>query len=808
MIKSYFKIAWRNMQRNKSHVVINIAGLSVGIAASILIFIVLQFELSYDSFQPNYNRIYRVVTNTVHEDGTEAWNPGIPVPAYEALKNDIPQIEKIAAIQEQSGRQVTVLGDNVNMDVSKSKKFIEEGNIVFTQPDFFDIFQVKWLAGNGQGLTDPGNAVVDRSTALKYFGTDNNVVGKYLLVDNALTLQVTGVIEDMPENSDFPVKIFASYKAFTSYPDLFGYNPGWGSLSSNHQVFVLLPAHTSAASLEGQFANFEKKYYNENRHGRRFQVLQPLSDLHFNARYSTMGDHSTSKPILWTLAFIGILIIVMASINFVNLSTAQAAGRSKEVGIKKVLGSSRGQLIGQAMSETFLVVFLALLVGVAIAWLTLPWLHHVASVPATLSLFNSKSVLLMGLLLLVVTILSGAYPAMVLSGFRPILALKNKINAANIGGVSLRRALVITQFGISQMLIIGTIIAVSQMNYVRNADLGFDKEAWLLPAYSDSLNLSRMQPIKQALLKNPDIINVSFASDEASSDNNWSGNFAFNNKATDELFPLFLKYGDADYVNTFGLQLAAGRNYRQSDTANEYIVNESLVRKLGFASPEDIVGKNLRMGGGSWYPIVGVVKDFKTNSLRDEVKPLAISSQKNYTYTMAVKLRTDQLSKTTAAVQGLWERTYPEFAFTAHFADETIERFYRQETQLTLLYKIFAGIAIFISCLGLYGLVSYMAVQKTKEIGIRKVLGASVQSIVIMFSREFTLLIVVASLIAVPVAWYVMNEWLSNFVFRIEIGVWIFVVAVFASLVIAWVTVGYRAFRAALANPVKSLRTE
>ncbi len=358
------------------------------------------------------------------------------------------------------------------------------------------------------------------------------------------------------------------------------------------------------------------------------------------------------------------------------------------------------------------------------------------------------------------------------------------------------------------MLIIGTIVAVSQMNFVRNADLGFNREGiMMLPAYSDSANQPKMRALKQQLLQNPAIVSVSFGSDEASSDNNWASNFAFDHK-NDETYAVFHKYGDEDYIKTYGLQLIAGRNYVGSDTLREIVINETLVKKLGLKNPAEAVGKDLRIGGSVWLPVVGVVKDFKTNSLKEDVKPLTIASRTDFYYTLAVKLRTNNLSLVTAQVKKIWEQTYPQYAYTSHFVDETIERFYRQETQLALLYKIFAMIAIFISCLGLYGLVSFMAAQKTKEVGIRKVLGASVKSIVIMFSKEFTFLISIAFIIAVPVAWYFMNNWLQNFVYRIHLGVGVFILAIVLSLVIAWVTVGYRALRAALANPVQSLRTE
>lgn len=809
MFSNYLKTAWRNLLRNKVHSVINISGLAVGIAACLLIFIVVHFELSYDTFQKNYSNIYRIVTTENHRDGSVDRNPGIPCPAYDALKADFPQFEKVVPVASSSDNLITVLGRDPNTDVAASKKFVEETNIIFTVPAYFDMFNATWLSGNATSLKDPGNVVLNKKSAEKYFGSWKNAEGRFIKLDNTVLLKVSGIVEDAPLNSDMNMAMFISYESFKTNPGNFGYSTEWGSLSSNHQIFILLPANVSAANIQSQMPAFVKKYYKQD-DARKVQVLQPFGDIHFDAGYGSLGDHSTDKNVLWTLAFIGGLIIVMASINFINLSTAQAVGRSKEVGIRKVLGSKRGQLIMQVMGETFLIVLFSLVLAVTLAKITMPYLSNVASVPENIPLISADAVIFLVIILLTVTVLSGIYPAMIVSGFKPVMALKSKITSANIGGISLRRILVITQFAISQILIIGTIVAVSQMNHVRNADLGFNKEALLiLPAQTDSINLARMEPLRQQLLQNPGVLNVSFCSDEVSSNNDWSSNFAFDNKK-DEDFPVFHKFGDAEYLKTYGVKLIAGRNYVASDTMNEFVINETLLHKLGITDPQKVIGKNIRIGSGQWLPVVGVVKDFKTNSLKDGTKPLTIAARKQFYFTIAVKINTANLSATTAQIQKLWEKTYPEYAFTSHFADDTIENFYRQENQLSLLYKIFAGIAIFISCLGLYGLVSFMAAQKTKEVGIRKVLGASVGNIVVMFSKEFTVLIGIAFIIAVPVAWYYMNSWLQNFEGpnRINIGIGVFLLAIFVSLIIAWITVGYKAVRAALANPVKSLRSE
>jgi ABC-type antimicrobial peptide transport system permease subunit len=406
------------------------------------------------------------------------------------------------------------------------------------------------------------------------------------------------------------------------------------------------------------------------------------------------------------------------------------------------------------------------------------------------------------------TILSGLYPALIILGYNPSLALKNKITSANIGGISLRRGLVVLQFSISQILLIGTIVAISQMNFVNQADLGFNKEALLLiSANTDSVILSKMPAFKQQLLSLHSVKSVSFTSDAPSSDNNWSTNFAFNHKA-DEPYQVSLKFGDEDYLKTFELQLAAGRFYNKSDTMNEVVINETLLHKLSLKNPQEAIGKDIRLGGQRWKKVVGVVKDFKDHSLKKAVAPILLAENHTAYWVIAVKINSHNIPQAQAAIQKVWDGFFPEYAYTSSFMDENIAKFYEQEEQLELLYKIFAGIAIFISCLGLYGLVSFMAAQKTKETGIRKVLGASVMNIVYLFSKEFTILILTAFAIAVPVGYYMMNSWLANFAFRIRISIWIFVLAILASVVIAWITVGYRAIKAAVANPVKSLRTE
>ncbi|HXL57583.1 MAG TPA: FtsX-like permease family protein, partial [Chitinophagaceae bacterium] len=573
--------------------------------------------------------------------------------------------------------------------------------------------------------------------------------------------------------------------------------------------FMLLPATESADKINVQLKQFSKKNYAKKNQGiTRWNSLQPLSDVHFDDRFGNLGDHVTSKSTLLTLSLIAVFIIIMACINFINLATAQAVNRSKEIGIRKVLGSNRWNLFWQMMGETAIIVVASLILAIALADICLPFIKHIDSINEPLSIFTTQTILFLIGISVVVTIFSGLYPSLIVSGFSPMLALKNKITSATIGGISLRRGLVITQFAISQVLIIGTIVAISQMNFVRNADLGFNKEAvLLLNANADSAFISRESAFKRSLLQLPGVQAASFSSDVPSSDNNWGTNFSFNHQP-DEDFSLYYKCADEDYFKTFGLQFAAGHGYGAGDSVNDVVINETLLKKLGLKNAGEAIGKQIRMGRDDWKNIIGVVKDFKTNSLREETRPTLIKPKKRFYTVTSVKIKSSNLAQTKDAIEKTWDKYYPEYANTSSFMDENINNFYRQEDQLSLLYKIFAGIAIFISCLGLYGLVSFMAVQRTKGVGIRKVLGASVANIVYLFSKEFTLLIIIAFVIAAPLAWYMMNSWLENFHYRIQMSIGVFVLAVFLSVVIALITVGYKSLRAAMANPVKSLRTE
>jgi ABC-type antimicrobial peptide transport system permease subunit len=805
MIQTYFKTAFRNLLRHRKHAILNILGLGVAMAACIIVFLVIQFEYSHEKHLKGYDEVYQLVTRDTDADG-EHFTSGMPFPTTAFLRKDYPQYQ-FAQLMQDYGVQITVRGAAGGKD--SDKKFWEEEGIFYGEPELMEMFEVKFLSGTAAVLKDVNSVVICRSLADKYFGNWQQAIGRRMVNSNAnFDLQVAGVFEDVPANSDFPFKMVASYAGFVAHNGNGWQIDDWGSNTSNHQVYVKIPKHTNTAAIDRQLALFEKKYNTANRDTKRIHFLQPLKNIHFDERFGHNGDHVTSKTSLYTLGFIGLLIILMACINFVNLSTALAVTRSKEVGIRKVMGGSKKQLKMQVFTETAAIVLIAAFIAVALAWIALPYVKNIMIVQSDLRLFNTGSLIFMLITTLFTIFLSGLYPAFIMGRFKPVEAIKNKINTSKVGSVSLRRVLVVLQFAFSQIFVIAAIIAISQMNFVRKADLGFNKESvLLLNMNSDSVTRSRHAAFKDELLARSDVKQVSFCFDAPSSDNSWQSNFAFD-KMEDREFAVQLKMADENYLNTYGLELVAGKFYGQSDTVREYVVNETLLKKVGVTNPRDAIGKMFRIGGGVPKPVVGVVKDFKQQSLRDAVLPIVLLPRLRYYQAAGIKLVSGNLGKSRDEIKLLWDKFFPEYVYYPSFLDENINRYYQQEERLSMMYKVYALLAIFISSLGLYGLVSFMVVQKTKEVGIRKVLGASVKSILYLFSKEFTILITVAFLLAAPAAWYIMNNWLKNFAYRIEIGAGVFVIAIIVSILVAWATVGYKAFRAAVANPVKSLRAE
>src|SRR5260221_821315 len=633
MIKNYFKTAFRNLKRNKSYAIINVLGLAIGIAASLMIFLVIQFETSFHNFHKKKNSIYRLGTEFHTQDGVN-YSDGIAFPAAPALRIDFPQLKEVAAIFRQGGQ---ITAENGNTQLKK----LNEDNFYYAEPEFFKMFDFGWLAGDAKTCwKDPNSVVLTQATAEKYFGDWKSAVGKTIKYENKTLYKITGILKNIPPNSDFPLSIVASYTALQN--TYIKQNlKDWVSTFGGAYTFVVLPPGLSPQKFNTQLKAFAKKY-KPAEYSKDAYVMQPLSEIHYDDRFGNFRGHTFSHSLIKALALIGIFLLLIACVNFVNLATAQAVNRSKEVGIRKVLGSNRPQLAFQFLGETALITITAVVIAIGIAESALPFLNRLLEVKMSMNfIFNPWLILFVLSVVILVTFLSGIYPAIILSGFNPVTALKSKITSKMAGGISLRRALVVLQFAIAQILIIGMLIVVSQMNFFRNASLGFDKAAIInVPVPGDSINHTKINYMRDRLIANTDIKNVSFSFTSPSSESNWNSDFKFNHAAKTTNFSANLKWADPDYFRTYNLHFVAGHAYEPSDTVREFVVNETMLRKLGIRNPQDAIGKEINFwDGGKVANIVGVIRDFNSYSLRQPMAPVVLSTWKDVYQTINIKIK-------------------------------------------------------------------------------------------------------------------------------------------------------------------------
>ncbi len=815
MLKNYFTIAWRNLYRKKAYSLINTAGLAVGIACALLIFLIVHYELSYDDFQTKKDNIYRVVTTYTNYSNGEVTGhqSASPIPLANALRSDFPQLQQVAEVWNIGGAQIHI--PIPGKDLADERRVKVSEGIFFVEPSLFSIFDYHWMAGNAKRLTEPNTVVINQTLAGKFFGNWKEALGQTIQMwSYRIPLQVVGVYRDLPQNTDLEVSMGASYATFRNINGAWGMENNWQRMSWSSQCFVLLPKKENAARFQPLLSSFVKKYYplSNETDGQKLKTtlsFQPLNSMHLSEDFSTYKGDALSHKELWSLACIGFFLLLVACVNFINLATAQSITRAKEIGVRKVLGGSRLHLFSQFLQETAVITFISLLLGCLLAQLALPFINDLVHKPLSLSVIQSPSILFFLLLLcVVVTLLSGFYPGIILSGFRPIQALKSKITTTGKSGISVRRGLVVFQFVIAQFLLIGTIVIVQQMQFFRKQPLGFNQNAVaMVDMPSDSTDKLKYNYLKTKMLSIPGVSAASFCMTAPVAYGMYYQPFYFNDEAVKKDFNINLVEADTDYIKTFEIGMLAGRLPYATDSVRELLVNETLVKKLGFTSLTKIIGKTILFDSVK-LPIVGVMHDFSNKSLKEAAEPLAISTYFEAPATLAVRINPSSIKTTMDEMQKTFSATYPTYIYNVHFVDEEVNQFYTSEVLASQLFTMAAALAIFISCLGLYGLVSFMAAQKTKEVGIRKVLGASVQSIVYLFSKEFTILICVAFLIAAPVGYYFMHQWLSGFYNHINISWMVFAIVIFCSVLVAWITVGYKAIKAAVANPVKSLRTE
>lgn len=819
MLKNYFKTAFRSLIRKKNYAIINIAGLAVGIAVCMIIFIIIQYQTSFDNFHEKKDNVYRVLTESHHADaGTITYGKNVPFPMPKALKTSFPQLEEIAPVYASHNDELQVVDNNG----TAVKNFKEQSGVFYTSPSFFSMFNFPLLAGSYESLKDPNNVLLTKEIAATYFGDWKTAMGKTIKIKGyysmgaglfqfpATALKVSGILATIPANTDFQLKLVVAYGTDFTGDKEYGFEqPGWNGTAPDFGCYVQLPSSISADNFNQQLSTYARKVQSAD--NKDNYIIQPLSAVHYDAAAGNYSNKIISHELINVLWLIAAFILLIACTNFINLSTAQAVNRAREVGVRKVLGSNKWQLQIQFIIETFLIVTIAVLIAAGITLLALPSVNRLLELSISINILTSPSVLLFLLsVTIVVTVLAGFYPSIVLSRFNPVNALKSKLTVNATKGISLRRGLVVFQFVIAQALIIGTLIIVQQMNYFMSQPLGFDKEAILnVPYRPDSTGGTLTDYLKQQLLANG-VQAVSFNSNSpVEDDNNMFSTFKFNHAQRDEDFQAIVKFADHDYVPTYKLQLIAGRNLKPSGPTTEFVVNESFVKNLGLSKPEDILNKEISiMGGLIKCPVVGVLKDFNDRSLRQTLAPLMIATNSTMYRQASIKLSTANMAASMQSIKKIWEQTFPDYVYEYRFLDDKIESFYKQENQLAQLYKIFATIAIFLSCLGLYGLASFMAVQRIKEVGIRKVLGATAGNIVYLFSKEFIILIVIAFVIATPIAWYYMHQWLQDYSYRINISWWLFAAGGLGAFIIALATVSFQAIKAAVAKPVKSLRTE
>ena len=799
MLKNYLKTLTRTLLRDKISTSINVAGLMLGVTSCVILFLILKDGASYDKHHKNFNRIYRVVSQS-KENGRITFTQGIPPALPEAFRNDFHAAEDVVFT---SYRRSSLIA--VEQPDGTFKKYEEPKGLVITEPSFFKVFDRKMLIGDAaKGIDEPNEAIISHQWAVKYFQSDQNAVGKIIRYEDR-DYSVRGVMEDYPSTTDLPFDLMLSY--VTSKASFDG--AGWGGVSDNDNCYFVLKDGENILKLKSLIPGFVAKYKGEgdDNSGEGTFLIQPLREVHTDTRF---GNYNKRMPPAAKISFtvIGVFLMLMACINFINLTTAEAVRRTKEVGIRKALGSSRGQLILKFTGETFVVTALSVALSLGLLQLLLIPINSFMDMALVTDFGDYRMWLFLITITIAVSSFSGIYPAFAISRFKPVEVLKGQLNIKDTSGFNLRRCLVVMQFFISQLFLIGTIVVFEQMDFMEEQDLGFRKDAIItvpIPERSDAADKTKMRAFKNEVVRLSGAKAATLNYSPPSSAGVLSTGFKVLEKA--EELSTQVKQVDGDYLDLFGIKVLAGSKLADVDTMAGFVVNEKLVQIAGYTQNEDIVGKEIDFWGKK-LPVIGVVKDFNTRSLSKPIEPVILTNDMGGYGNLSIQLSPKDMQATIKQIQTLWEAAYPEYIFKYEFLDEQVSNLYRGERKMSQLVTVFSFVAIFIGCLGLFGLISFMSNQKTKEVGIRKVLGASVESIVILFSKEFIKLILIGFVLAAPVSALIMNEFLKEFAYRIDLDPLIFMAALCFTFIIAIATVGFKSLRAAGADPVKCLRTE
>ncbi len=811
MTGSYFKMAKRSLLANKGTTTINVLGLVIGIASALAIISIVRFELSFDTFHTNYKNIYRMVR--VSGADLSEFRTGIPYAVPPAMK-DISSIRKMTKLEYLRGASVDVLG----ADSKFEREFVEEDGVVTVEPEFFDVIDfaespIKWISGDPKtSLSEPGSLVVTRTIAKKYFG-DESPIGRTLRFQKAFDFKITGVIDDFPSNTDFPFRMLVSY---SSMPLLFKERMSdWVSVNDGHAVYVVLHDGVDVKDVEAQIAKLHAANVGKDLSEYRHYFLQPLREVHFDPDFGTFSRRTITHETVLALQLIALCLLAVGCINYVNLSTAQSTLRSKEIGMRKIMGSSQKNLIAQFLVETLIIVLIAAFAALGLVAVVMPSLVSMLGLHVEINFLDSFLWITLASIIAAVTICAGLYPALLVSRFNPIAAIKNQFATERVAGISLRKTLVVIQFTATQVLAVATFIVVAQMEFFRNVDMGFDRNAAVVTIRLLNNDQASLSSFESELRRLPFVENVakSFTLPSGVDRNRNSRNIG-KPEANEVQDYQNYEYSavDENFLDLYGIRLIAGRNLTPADSSKNILVNETLMKNLGYGNPQEIVGAELKLGGGDGLVhVVGVINDYYGNSLKERVDNIALDANAGRYRQVSVRLDlaagqnlTDVLTK----LEQTWKSIYPEHAFQFRFLDDNIAMFYEQELRHSRLFQVFSAMFVLIGCLGLYGLITFIANRKGKEIAVRKTLGASVVNIIVMFSREYVALITVSFALAVPIAWYGVNEWLMNFENHIDVQWWLFAAPGVIVLAIALAVVCMKSFNTAMANPVDTLRNE
>ncbi len=811
MFKNYFKTAWRNLRKHKLVSSINLLGLTVGLTCCLLILVYILNELSYDRYNKDSDRIYRITRTFYNGNGDATLKLATISPPFGYyLPSEFPEIQKM-----------TRLLNAGTLPLKYKEKLINEKNVYFGDENIFDVFTIKVLKGNAAtALKEPFSIMMSEEEAKKYFGSEDPI-NKVIKANNQFDLKVTGVYQSFPSNSHMHPGLLIS---FNTLNDSLVYGEknlrtNWGN--NSFFTYIKLPPHYNAQNMINRFPAFLDNHmaseYGDKKPSKFTSIdLQKLTDIHLYSHTDYEAENNGDIKIVYIFSIIAFFILLIACINYINLSTARSALRGKEIGIRKVVGARKNELMLQFISEAIITTLLATLISLILLTALLPFLNKVSG--ENLSeriLFNWKITGIGIFVVFAIGALSGLYPALVLSSFKPVQTLKGFFKIKS-GGVTFRKVLVTLQFAISIILIIATTIVFQQLHYLKNASLGYDKEQIItMPYFGQQSN--GYESFRNTILQNANIKSVTRSSRIPTGrllDNMGASTIGSNSAMEPVKADIRYVAVDYDFIPSFGIKMKAGRNFSRefsSDTSN-FVINETAARAIGWKSSADALDKPLMYGDVSGH-IIGVMQDFHFESMHQSISPMILilpsTSRANALYNnISFKLGSGNISNEIASVRKAWQEYFPELPFEYTFLDENYAQQYQKEQKQEAIFSAFAFIAIFIASLGLLGLSTFAISQRIKEIGIRKVLGASVSGIVTLLSKDFLLLVLLASIIALPVAWYAVSQWLNSFAYRIDISIWVFAISILIALFIAFVTISFQAIKAAMANPVKSLRTE